>query len=170
MSLIHRFRTYIVFVGHTFWLLWNQGLVEIMPWMSLTILDFIFLIISILSVFLEIYRCFATMMVFLVVITLASDRCIHAMVKVHNELKSFLLSAIHASPQVSKRFSFVETTWGFCKKCEYSMGIITRRFKLGGLPVNLYRVRIFQECLDKCGLMNLGLSGPRYTWTSKHSV
>ena len=50
------------------------------------------------------------------------------------------------------------------------MGIITRRFKLGGLPVNLYRVRIFQEYLDKCGLMDLGLSGPRYTWTSKHRV
>ena len=103
MSFIHRFRTYIV-------LLWNQGLVEIVPWMSLTILDFSFLIISILSVFLEIYRCFATMMVCLVEITLASDQCIHAMVKVHNEPKTFLLSAIHASPQGSKRFSFVETT------------------------------------------------------------
>ena len=42
--------------------------------------------------------------------------------------------------------------------------------KLGGLPVNLYRVRIFQEYLDKCGLMDLGLLGPRYTWTSKHRV
>ena len=38
---------------------------------------------------------------------------------------------------------------------------------MGGLPLNRNRVTAFRNCLDTCGLMDLGFQGPRFTWTNK---
>ena len=42
--------------------------------------------------------------------------------------------------------------------------------KLGGLPVNRTRMMAFRNCLDKCGLIDLGFHRPRFTWTNKSPV
>ena len=41
---------------------------------------------------------------------------------------------------------------------------------MGGLPLNRTRIAAFKNCMDKCGLMDLGFQGPRFTWTNKSSV
>ena len=37
--------------------------------------------------------------------------------------------------------------------------------KLGGRPINCNRALKFQECLNSCGIIDMGFSGPRFTWT-----
>ena len=39
--------------------------------------------------------------------------------------------------------------------------------KMGGLPLNRTRIAAFKNCMDKCGLIDLGFQGPRFTWTTK---
>ena len=39
--------------------------------------------------------------------------------------------------------------------------------KLGGLPVNRTHILAYRNCMDNCGLMDLGFHGPRFTWTNK---
>ena len=38
--------------------------------------------------------------------------------------------------------------------------------KYGGRAVNINRSLQFKECLDKCSMMDLGLTGLRFTWTN----
>ena len=45
--------------------------------------------------------------------------------------------------------------------------MISNDEKLGGLLVNRTRISTFRNCMDNCGLMDLGFHGPRFTWTNK---
>lgn len=38
--------------------------------------------------------------------------------------------------------------------------------KFGGRPVNISRAIVFQECLNAYGMIDLGFSGPQFTWTN----
>ena len=42
--------------------------------------------------------------------------------------------------------------------------------KYGGRVVNTARALRFQECLNNCGMIDLGFSGPRYTWSNHHPL
>lgn len=42
--------------------------------------------------------------------------------------------------------------------------------KLGGRPVSILRSLEFKDCLDKCFMVDLGFSGPRFTWNNKRDV
>lgn len=42
--------------------------------------------------------------------------------------------------------------------------------KMRGLPLNDYRLNAFRECINYCGLMDLGFHGPKFTWTNKNSI
>lgn len=42
--------------------------------------------------------------------------------------------------------------------------------KLGGNPLNPRRVQMFKECLDSCGMVDLGFHGLRFTWVNKREV
>ena len=44
--------------------------------------------------------------------------------------------------------------------------ILLREDKYGGQAVNTVRALRFQECLNNCGMIDLGFSGPRYTWSN----
>ena len=48
--------------------------------------------------------------------------------------------------------------------------MISEDEKLGGLSDNRTRMMAFRNCLDNCGLMDLGFHGPRFTWTNKSPV
>lgn len=41
--------------------------------------------------------------------------------------------------------------------------VLTGEDKLGGRAVNIHRALKFKECLDKCRMIDLVFSGPRYT-------
>ena len=42
--------------------------------------------------------------------------------------------------------------------------------KLGGLPVNRTHISAFRNCMDKCGLIDLGFHGLYFTWTNESPV
>ena len=42
--------------------------------------------------------------------------------------------------------------------------------KYGGRAVSNSRSLEFKECLDSCNMIDLGFSGPRFTWTNKREV
>ena len=42
--------------------------------------------------------------------------------------------------------------------------------KFGGRGVNINRSLAFKDCLDKCSMVDMGFSGPRYTWTNKRDI
>ena len=48
--------------------------------------------------------------------------------------------------------------------------MISEEEKLGGHLVNRTRIAAFRNCLDKCGLIDLGFHGPRFTWTNKSPI
>ena len=45
--------------------------------------------------------------------------------------------------------------------------MISNDEKLGGLLVNRTRISTFRNCIDNCGLMDLGFHGLRFMWTNK---
>ena len=42
--------------------------------------------------------------------------------------------------------------------------------KLRGRQVNLNRAIYFKGCLDSCNLIDLGFSGPKFTWSNQRQV
>lgn len=43
-----------------------------------------------------------------------------------------------------------------------------RRGQIRGVSIN--RSLLLKDCLDKCSMVDLGFSGPRYTWTNKRDI
>ena len=114
---------------------------------------------------------------FMVEIITRSDHSIHALVKVHSSSTSFLFTAVYAPPQFYKRKSF----WDYLQNLALNIAlpwVLMGDFndmtsddeKLGGLPVNRSRIAAFRNCIDICGLIDLGFHGPRFTWTNKSPV
>ena len=42
--------------------------------------------------------------------------------------------------------------------------------KFGGRAVSVNKSLLFKECLDNCGMIDIGFSSPRFTWTNKREV
>ncbi|XP_075669745.1 uncharacterized protein LOC142639459 [Castanea sativa] len=42
--------------------------------------------------------------------------------------------------------------------------------KFGGRGVSVNRSMLFKECLDRCGMIDIGFLGPRFTWTNKREI
>ena len=123
------------------WLLWNEGL----------------------SFSVEIITC--------------SEHIIHALIKVHSPSLSFLFTAVYAPPQFNKCKPF----WDYLQNLTVNISLpwlllgdfndmISEEEKLGGLLVNRTRMMAFRNCLENCGLMDLGFYGPCFTWTNKSLV
>ena len=113
---------------------------------------------------------------FFVEIITRSEHSIHALVKVHSPFVSFLLTAVYAPPKFHKRKLF----WEYLQNLAMHVSlpwVILRDFndmisdegKLGGLPINRTHISAFRNCMDNCGLMDLGFHGPHFTWTNKSS-
>ena len=48
--------------------------------------------------------------------------------------------------------------------------VLSSEEKLEGKPINAYRARLFQECINECGLMDIGFLSPRFTWTNLRNL
>ena len=103
-----------------------------------------------------------------------SDHSLHALVKVNSPSLTFVLTAVYASPNFAKRKIF----WNYLENIAATISLpwvllgdfndmISEDEKLGGLPLNKIRIVAFKNCMDKCGLMDLGFQGPRFTWPNK---
>jgi hypothetical protein len=107
----------------------------------------------------------------------ATEQEIHAVVKVRSSNFSWLLSAIYASPRFLERkvlwdnlsqvASLHNLPWLLAGDFNE---VLSSEDKFGGLPVNLRRSQLFSNCLNNCGMMDLGFHGPRFTWSNLREV
>ncbi|KAL0005366.1 hypothetical protein SO802_012927 [Lithocarpus litseifolius] len=103
----------------------------------------------------------------------STEQEIHGLVKVNSSGLSWIISAIYASPRLSER----RMLWHNLKLVNdlhnlpwIMLGdfneVLSSVEKLGGRPVNAYRAGLFQECLNACGMMDMGFVGSNFTWTN----
>ena len=103
-----------------------------------------------------------------------SKHSLHAPVKVFSPSLAFLLTTVYASPNFAKQKVF----WNYLENLATTVSLpwvllvdfndmMFEDEKMGGLPLNRTRIVAFKNCKDKCGLMDLGFQGPRFTWTIK---
>ena len=103
-----------------------------------------------------------------------NDHSLHALVKVNLPPLTLLFTVVYASPNFAKRKIF----WNYLENLVATINLpwvllgdfndmTSKDEKMGGLPLNKTRIAAFKNCMDKCGLMDLGFQGPRFTWTNK---
>ncbi|KAG5541735.1 hypothetical protein RHGRI_021533 [Rhododendron griersonianum] len=98
---------------------------------------------------------------------------IHASVQVHKNSTPFILSALYASPHFDIRQELWDNLTTLADNHSepwLMMGdfneVIFSHEKCGGRPLNWNRVSKFKDCIDRCGMLDLGFSGSRFTWTN----
>ncbi|KAH7835169.1 hypothetical protein Vadar_023516 [Vaccinium darrowii] len=99
---------------------------------------------------------------------------IHASVQVHSNSTPFILSAIYACPDLDIRKELWENLCVLADNHNepwLMMGdfnvILFSNEKFGGRPINWSRASRFKDCIDYCGMVDLGFSGSRFTWTNR---
>ncbi|XP_075648752.1 uncharacterized protein LOC142619511 [Castanea sativa] len=106
-----------------------------------------------------------------------TEQEIHVEVKVRSSNLTWLFSAIYASPRSEEKIIL----WNNLAKVAELHNlprVMARDFneplldadKFGGKGVNINRSLLFKDCLDKCSMVDLGFSGPRYTWTNRRDI
>ena len=48
--------------------------------------------------------------------------------------------------------------------------VLSKEEKSGGNHISQIRVRVIQDCMDTCHMLDLGFSGPNFTWTNKSGL
>ncbi|XP_065631297.1 uncharacterized protein LOC136068288 [Quercus suber] len=99
----------------------------------------------------------------------SKEQEIHSMVKDLSSNVSWHLSAINASPKYAER-RLLWDNLSTVARLHSLPWVIAADFnevllgddKYGGQPVNVNRALNFQECLNNCGMIDLGFSGPRF--------
>ena len=97
----------------------------------------------------------------------------YVLVSTNSPTQNWLLSAVYASPCYAERKLLWENLVHVAS-LQLLPWVIARDFnevlmgddKFGGRPVNVNRAIRFQECLDRCKMIDIGFSGPRYTWSN----
>ena len=102
---------------------------------------------------------------------------IHAIVKDLSSNASWLMSAIYASPRYAER-RLLWDNLSKVAKLHTLHWIIVGDFnevllgedKFRGRPISISRAINLQECLNTCGMINLGFFGPPFTWTNRQPL
>ncbi|XP_030949822.1 uncharacterized protein LOC115973699 [Quercus lobata] len=102
---------------------------------------------------------------------------IHVDVKVRSSDFAWLLSAIYASPRSAERcvlWDNLTKVADLHNKPWIMVGDFNEPLleedKFGGRGVSINRSLLFKDCLDRCNMLDMGFSGPRYTWTNKRDI
>ena len=104
----------------------------------------------------------------------STEQEIHVIVKNISSNISWLISAIYTSPRLVER----RLLWdNLIKVAELHAlpwimagdfnEVLIGEDKFGGRLINISRAINFQECLNACGMIDLGFSGPQFTWTNR---
>ena len=113
-----------------------------------------------------------------VVTSLATiEQEIHVSIKVRPSNSQCLLTDVYASPRFNERCVLWNNLLNVAS-LHNSPWIIVRDFnevlvdndKFGGKAVNANRSLLFKDCLDSCNMVDLGFSGPRFTWSNRRRV
>ncbi|XP_030930689.1 uncharacterized protein LOC115956454 [Quercus lobata] len=107
----------------------------------------------------------------------SSEQEIHATVKVRTSNSKWLFSAVYASPRSVERH-ILWNNLSNVAELHNMPWVIAGDFneplsgddKFGGRVVSSNRSLLFKECLDNCNMVDLGFSGPRFTWTNRRKV
>lgn len=102
---------------------------------------------------------------------------VHALVRSHNSSDFCLLSAIYASPRFEER----KILWDNLKRIADNhrldwlmMGdfneLLSNSEKRGGRPISQHRANLFRDCLNYCDMLDLGFTGPKFTWTNVREI
>lgn len=106
-----------------------------------------------------------------------TEQEIHAVVKVLNSNSSWLISTIYASPRSTER----HILWNNLNKVAELHDMpwvlagdfnetLSAEDKFGGRTIGVSSSLLFKEYLDNCNMIDIGFSGPRFTWTHKREV
>jgi hypothetical protein len=107
----------------------------------------------------------------------STEQEIHVSVKVRDSNSTWLLSAIYASPRRSES----KVLWNNLSVIADLLSlpwvmvgdfndILSSEEKWGGNKPSASRMAEFHACLNSCSLIDLGFSGPKYTWTNSQDV
>ena len=106
-----------------------------------------------------------------------TEQEIHATVKVRNTNSSWLFTAVYASPRTAERhilWNNLIQTAGLHNMPWVVAGDfnepLSEEDKFGGRAVSVNRSFLFKECLEKCNMIDIGFSGPRFTWTNRREI
>ena len=102
---------------------------------------------------------------------------IHIVDKVRSLNSSWLFSAVYASPRSTER----QILWNNLMRVAEIQNMpwviagdfnepLVEEDKFGGRAVSVSRSLLFKKCLDKCNMIDIGFSGPRYTWSNRREV
>lgn len=90
---------------------------------------------------------------------------------------TWLLSSIYASPHIVERkilWSNLSLVAQLHNMSWLLLGdfneVLTGEDKFGGRSINLNKALDFKDCLDSCNLLDLGFSGPKYTWSNQREL
>lgn len=93
-----------------------------------------------------------------------------ALVKIPTNSCNFLFTAICASPDFNKRkilWNYLKDLSPFINMSWVLLGdfndMLAKDEKRWGLALNRYWLNAFRDCIDFCGLMDLGFHGPKFT-------
>ena len=115
-------------------------------------------------------------MVHLEVLALTEQE-IHAIIWVRSQSLSWINNAIYASPKFVERCMLWENLkliailhdlpWALMGDFNE---VIIEGEKAGGNPIFQRRVRAILDCMNECQMMDLGFSGPKFSWTNKREL
>nr|XP_023872395.1 uncharacterized protein LOC111985008 [Quercus suber] len=107
----------------------------------------------------------------------STEQEIHAIIRVRSQSLSWIVSAIYASPRFAERCmlwdnlkliaTLHDLPWALMGDFNE---VIVEEEKVGGNPICQRRVRAILDCMNVCQMMDLGFSGPKFTWTNKREL
>ena len=106
-----------------------------------------------------------------------SEQEVHVLVKVISTSLEFIFSAIYASPRFHERcilWNNLKNVADLHEKPWIIAGdfneILAVGDKFGVRAVNSNRSLFFKDCLDYCNMIDMGFTGPQFTWTNRRNI
>ena len=106
-----------------------------------------------------------------------TEQEIHALIRVRTQTLNQLISAIYSNPRFEERCILCNNLRMIANMHDLPwalMGdfneVMFDDEKFGRNPICQRKVRAIKECMDDCNMMDLGFSGPKYTWTNKREL
>ena len=107
----------------------------------------------------------------------STEQELHVSVKVRGSHNLWLLSAIYASPRGSERRILWKnlSVIALLHNLPWVMvgdfnDILSCEEKWGGNRPVASRIREFRDCLNDCNMIDMGFSGPKFTWSNCHDI
>ena len=107
----------------------------------------------------------------------STEQEIHVVVILSYSNNPWLLFAIYASPRYVERHLLWENLEAISGLHSLPWvitgdfnGVLMGEDKFGGRPININKALQCQECLDACRMIEIGYSGPRYTWSNNRPL